>query len=109
MLSHQRVALFKRIRRCGLVGRSILLGVGFGISEAHARPKVSLFPEPMGPVEDLSVTIPYHVYLSAAILPVNWCVYRPPLPLWLRRKEPLSIPTPIPPSPNCRPFINGFQ
>lgn len=27
-------------RRCGFVGRSMLLGVGFAVLEAHARPSV---------------------------------------------------------------------
>lgn len=29
-------------RRCGFVGRSMLLGVGFAVLEAHARPSVYL-------------------------------------------------------------------
>ena len=55
MLSHQGVALFekiKRIRRCGLVGGSVSLGVGFEISKAHAKPRVSL-------LMDLSVALSY--------------------------------------------------
>lgn len=41
MLSHQGVALLERIRRikgCGLVGGSVLLGVCFKVSIAHAKP-----------------------------------------------------------------------
>ena len=35
------------IRRCGLVGRGVSLGVGFGISNAQARPSFSLFLLPV--------------------------------------------------------------
>jgi hypothetical protein len=45
MLSHQRVALFekiRRIRRHSLVGGNVSLGVGFEVSKAHAKPRVSL-------------------------------------------------------------------
>lgn len=41
---HQRVALFgkiRRIRRCGLVGGCVSLGVGYEVSKAYARPRVS--------------------------------------------------------------------
>jgi hypothetical protein len=39
------VALFgkiRRIRRCGLVGGSVSLGVGFEVSEALVKPSLSL-------------------------------------------------------------------
>ena len=44
MLSHQGVALFeksKRIRRYGLVGGSVSLGVGVEVSKAHAKLRIS--------------------------------------------------------------------
>jgi hypothetical protein len=44
-ISHDRVALFKRIRRIekyGLVGRSVSLELGFEVSRAPANPRVSL-------------------------------------------------------------------
>jgi hypothetical protein len=47
LLSHQGVALFKRIRRmrrCGLVGGSWSLRVDFEVSKAHARPRLSFSP-----------------------------------------------------------------
>lgn len=36
MLNHQEIALFERIRRCGLVGASVPMGEGFDISRAQA-------------------------------------------------------------------------
>lgn len=38
-LSHEEVALFERIRRCGHIGESVPLGVGSEALEAHAKPK----------------------------------------------------------------------
>jgi hypothetical protein len=43
MLSQQETNLFERIRRIrrrGLVGKSISLGINFEISKAHARPSL---------------------------------------------------------------------
>ena len=53
------------MRRCGLVRETVSLGVGFGVSDAQARPSVSLCLLPMGPDEELSVYFsntlsPYH-------------------------------------------------
>jgi hypothetical protein len=45
MAGHQEVELFeriRRIRRCGLAGGSVSLGVGFEISKAQVRPSLSL-------------------------------------------------------------------
>ena len=44
MPSHQRIESFemiRRIKRCGFVGGSVSLGVGFVASKAHARLSVS--------------------------------------------------------------------
>ena len=41
MFSHQKVELFERIRRirkCGPVGQSMSLGMGFEVSKAYKRP-----------------------------------------------------------------------
>jgi hypothetical protein len=61
----------RRIGRCGLVGRSISLGLGFEISKAQASPSMSLFLLPVDLDVKLSATYPatYHVYLHAAMLP----------------------------------------
>ena len=45
MFSHQGVELFERVRkmrRHGLVGGSVSLGVGFEVSEALVKPSLSL-------------------------------------------------------------------
>ena len=45
MLSHQGVELFdriRRIRRCGLVGGNVSLGVGFEVSKTCVRPSLCL-------------------------------------------------------------------
>jgi hypothetical protein len=42
MLGHHGVVLFERIKRCGLVGRSMSLGVGFEVSNAYAKSSLSL-------------------------------------------------------------------
>lgn len=42
MLSHQGVALFQSIRRCGLVGGTVLLGLDFKVSKAQTWPSGSL-------------------------------------------------------------------
>lgn len=44
MLSHQGVELFdiRRIRRCGLVGGNVSLGVVFRLSKAHAKSSASI-------------------------------------------------------------------
>jgi hypothetical protein len=39
----EKMSVFESIRRYGLVGGSVLLGMGFKVSEAQARPSVSLF------------------------------------------------------------------
>lgn len=46
MLTHQGVALFEKIRKCGLVGRSLSLAEGFVASKAYAKLSVSLFQLP---------------------------------------------------------------
>jgi len=43
MFGHHGVALFERVRRCGLVGGNVSLGVSFGVSKAQSRPSGSLF------------------------------------------------------------------
>jgi hypothetical protein len=58
MLGHQRVALSERFRRCGLVGRSALLDVGFEVLKTQAKPSASLFLLPTDPNTDLSTTSP---------------------------------------------------
>jgi hypothetical protein len=70
MLSCQQVALFERlrwIRRCGLVGRNVSLGMGFELSKAHAKPRVSLS------VMDQKVALSYcpSACLQAAMLPAT--------------------------------------
>jgi hypothetical protein len=45
MLGHWGVALFERLRkmkRFGLVGRSVSLGVGFEVSNVHVKSRVCL-------------------------------------------------------------------
>jgi hypothetical protein len=45
MFSHQGVELFERVRkmrRHGLVGGSVSLRVGFEVSEAHDKPRLSV-------------------------------------------------------------------
>lgn len=42
-LSPQLINCLKRIKKCGLVGGSLSLGVGFKVSKAHSRPSSSLF------------------------------------------------------------------
>lgn len=37
MLSYQGVALLEKVRWCGLVGRSVSLGLGVEVSKAQAR------------------------------------------------------------------------
>jgi hypothetical protein len=54
MLSHEGMALFKRIRKHSLVGRSMLLRVSFEVSEAQARLDGSLFLLPTKPDIKLS-------------------------------------------------------
>jgi hypothetical protein len=49
MLGHQGVALFERMRRCGLAGGSVLLGIGSEVSIALARLNVILFLLPVDP------------------------------------------------------------
>lgn len=44
--------------RRGFVGGSVLLGEDFEVSEAHAKPKVSLFLLPANPGAELSVPYP---------------------------------------------------
>jgi hypothetical protein len=46
------------IRRCGIVRGSMLLGVGFGVSNAQARSSVTLFLLPANPDVELSATSP---------------------------------------------------
>jgi hypothetical protein len=43
--------------------------VDFEISEAQARPRVSLFLLPMDPDVDLSAPLQHHVYLHVAMFP----------------------------------------
>jgi hypothetical protein len=73
MLSYQRVTLFeriRRIRRCDLVGRSVSLGVGFEVSKALTKPRVSL-------PEDQTVAFSYcsstclHATLSPTIMTMD--------------------------------------
>lgn len=54
MLSHQGVALFQSIRRCGLVGGAVLLGVDFKVSKAQTWPSGSLFRHPPSRCNTLS-------------------------------------------------------
>lgn len=52
VLSHEGVTLLeriRRIRRCGYVGKIVLLGMGFKVSKAHITQSVCLstpFPPP---------------------------------------------------------------
>lgn len=66
MLSHQEVALFERIRGCGLLGGSVSLGVGSGVSKAHAELSVcfSLPSDQDAAIKYFSSTMP------PAILPI---------------------------------------
>jgi hypothetical protein len=57
MLSHQRVELFERIRRCGLVGGSVSLGLAFKVSKAYPG-LMPLFLFPADLVGELSATSP---------------------------------------------------
>lgn len=69
MLSHQGVVLFKRIRRIrryGLVGVSVSLGLYFLVSKAHAR------SSPLSLPVDKDMTLIYcpSVCLHANMLPI---------------------------------------
>ena len=70
MLSHKGVALFesiRRTRRCVLVRGSVLLGVDFEVSKAHAKPSVSL----SACSSDQNITLSYcSSTMCAAMLPV---------------------------------------
>ena len=78
LVSHQGVALFERIkgiRRCGLVGGSVSLGVGFEVSEAPAKSDGPLALP--GACQSGCRTLSYHCStMSACTLP---CF----LPWWL--------------------------
>ena len=52
------MALFRRIRRCGLVGGTMTLGVGFELSKAYARPSGSVFLLPVDSDVDLTTASP---------------------------------------------------
>ena len=51
-------------RQCGLVEGSMSLGVGFEVSNAQARPSVTLFLLPEDPDVELSAPLQHHVCLS---------------------------------------------
>lgn len=61
MLSHQEVELFERItriKRCGLVGETMSLEVGFKVSKAHARFSFSLSVSlPLSPSPSASIQV----------------------------------------------------
>jgi hypothetical protein len=52
------VALFEKMRRCVLSGGKLSQEVEFGISEAHARPRVYFFLLPVDPDVELLATSP---------------------------------------------------
>ena len=77
MLSYQELALFeriKRIRRCGLIGGIVALGVGVGwrwsfeVSKAHARPSLSHLL-PLDQDVEFLLLLQRHVCLCATMLP----------------------------------------
>ena len=57
MLSHQRMELYEKIRRCGLAEE-----VGLGVSKAHARLSPRTHPSAW-------LLLPHHVCLHATVLP----------------------------------------
>lgn len=66
-INHQETELFERIRKCGLVGGSVSLGVGFEVSQAPDR--LSVFPLPLLVDEDVA-----HSYFSSTM---HGCVHAP--------------------------------
>jgi hypothetical protein len=71
------VALFKRIKGCGLLGGGVSQGVGFEVSRAQAQPSCFLFLLPAGPDPELSTLPQQLARLCAAVLPAMMCCRAP--------------------------------
>ena len=81
MLGHQGVALPQKAKdvwpcwnKCGLVGGSMPLGLGFEVSKAQARPSGSLFLLSMDPDAELSAGSLAPACLHAAMLPAKMTI-----------------------------------
>jgi hypothetical protein len=69
MLAIREYHSLRGFRRCGLVEGSVSLGLGFGVSKAHDKSRVSLFLLPVDLEIKLLATSPASYLPCAAMLP----------------------------------------
>lgn len=68
-----------------------VIGEGFGVSKAQARPIVSLFLLPSDQMKNSQLLLQYHVYLNAAMILTFETVSQTPIKCFLFIKDVMAM------------------